>query len=75
MERCTAYGFPAGTPEMAQCVQNEAASSRASAAQRSAAIAQANAQIYAANQASAAANRPVFTNCNRFGNSVNCTSY
>lgn len=70
-KRCTAYGFQPGTPEMAQCIQNEAASSRMASAQRSAAIANANAAF----QANAAANRPRYTSCNRFGNSVNCTTY
>jgi hypothetical protein len=70
-DRCTAYGFVQGTPEMAQCIQQEAASKRQSNAIRGAAIASAN----QANIANANANRVRHTTCNRFGNTVNCSSF
>lgn len=62
--RCVSYGFEPGTPAMAQCIQNESISSRGRASARANA-ASANMQN----------NQPKTTTCNRFGNTVNCTTY
>ena len=61
---CIGYGFTMGTPEMAQCIQTEAVSSRQQNAIRGAAIANAT-----------ALNRPRTYNCNTYGRQVNCTGY
>ncbi|WP_455296463.1 hypothetical protein [Brucella pituitosa] len=65
-KRCSAYGFKAGSTEMAQCLMIESRSSRNSASVRSAIASQsiANSQP-----------RHVTTNCNKFGNNVTCHSY
>lgn len=62
--RCVSYGFSPDTPAMAQCIQNESLSSRGRAAARS------NAAF-----ANMAASQPKTTTCNRFGNTVNCTTF
>ena len=67
-QNCTAYGFKPGTPEMAQCTQMEASNKRSTNATKMANIA-------AINAANANANRIRTTNCNKFGNTVNCTTY
>jgi hypothetical protein len=63
-KRCESYGFPSGTVAMAQCIQSESLSSRGRASAR--------AQAAFANLANS---QPKTTTCNRFGNTVNCTSY
>lgn len=75
LESCKAYGFQPGTPEMAQCIQTEAGSKRQSNATRGAAIAAMNQANIANAQANANANRMRHTTCNRFGSTVNCTTY
>lgn len=65
-KRCAAYGFKAGSTEMAQCLMIESRSSRNSANIRGA-IAN---QSFANSQP-----RSVTTRCNKFGNSVTCNSY
>ena len=62
--RCVSYGFQPGTLAMAQCIQNESISARGRASAR--------AQVALANMA---ASQPKTTTCNRFGNTVNCTTY
>lgn len=62
--RCEAYGFKAGSPAMAQCIQNEANSSRGRASRR--------AQAAFANMANSA---PKQTTCSTYGNMTNCTTY
>lgn len=62
--RCVSYGFQPGTLAMAQCIQNESISSRGRGSAR--------AQAAFANMA---ASQPKTTTCNRFGNTVNCTTY
>ena|SRR5690554_5368024 len=69
-KRCASYGFKPETNEMANCIMAESRSSRG----------QARATMDVASQNMAMQNiasqrRMVTTNCNRFGNSVNCTSY
>lgn len=65
-KRCVTYGFKAGTPEMAQCIMMEANSSRSGARTKMALV----------NHAMMTSQpRTVTTSCNRFGNTVNCTSY
>lgn len=71
VDRCTSYGFKPGTVEMAQCVQQESNGQRSRNSAQIAAAAQVNANIAVAN----AANRPTRTTCNRFGNTVNCTTF
>ncbi len=63
-DKCVAYGFQVGTLPMAQCIQNESISSKD----------RAQAKIAAAS-ASLANSGPKTTTCNRFGNTVNCTTY
>ena len=62
--RCVSYGFEPGTPAMAQCIQNESISSRGRASAR------ANAAFTNIQN-----NQPKTTTCNRFGNTVNCTTF
>lgn len=62
--RCVSYGFEPGTPAMAQCIQNESISSRGRAS------APANAAF-----ANMQNSQPKTTTCNRFGNTVNCTTF
>lgn len=62
--RCVSYGFEPGTPTMAQCIQNESISSRGRASAR------ANAAF-----ANMQNSQPKTTTCNRFGNTVNCTTF
>jgi hypothetical protein len=57
---CTGYGFQPNTPQMAQCVQTESLTARDSMKDSLGSI-QSNSQT-------------TTTNCNRSGNSVNCTS-
>jgi hypothetical protein len=73
--QCLEFGFKYNTPEMAQCIQNQTNQSRRSA---NADFSRALDNFNANNQRmldNAAANRPVQTNCRRWGNQVNCTSY
>jgi len=69
-KRCASYGFQPGTNEMATCIMTESRSSRGQARASMDAASQSMATHAAASQ-----RRTVTTNCNRFGNSVNCTSY
>ncbi|MER8562057.1 hypothetical protein [Mesorhizobium sp. M0578] len=62
--RCVSYGFEPGTPAMAQCIQNESISSRGRASAR------ANAAFTNMQNS-----QPKTTTCNRFGNTVNCTTF
>lgn len=66
-KQCVNYGFKPGTVEMAQCVQMEAVSTRNRASARAARMSQI--------MANSAPQRPVSTTCNRFGSTVNCTSF
>lgn len=61
---CEAYGFKEGTPQMAQCMQNEASSTRAAASQRAASL-----------QAYNTMSRPKTVTCNTFGNITRCNSF
>lgn len=66
---CAGYGYTPGTPEMAHCVQQEAGDHRGMASANMAAMAETMGEM-------SAPRRPVTTtNCTRFGDSVNCTSY
>lgn len=66
---CATYGFEVGTPQMAQCVQQEAGTYSAKASAQAAAAAEMNKPV------APTYTQPVHTNCNRVGNYVNCTSY
>jgi hypothetical protein len=57
---CVTYGFGLNTPQMAQCIQTEAANSRADSRRTMENIADSN--------------RTTSTNCTGFGNSVSCNS-
>ena len=64
---CTQLGLKEGTPDFANCVLRlyenaETVASQGRASRRAAAAAILN-------------NGPTTTNCNKYGNSVNCTSY
>lgn len=74
-QSCTAYGFKPGTPEMAQCIQQEAGNKRSTNTAKMNTWAQINAANANAAQANATANRMRTTNCNKFGSQVNCTTY
>lgn len=65
-KKCASYGFSPNSNEMAQCIMIESRSSQNNAGTRMAIASQ-----------SIAASQPrmVTTNCNRFGNSVHCTSF
>lgn len=65
---CEGYGYVAGTPAMAQCMQQEAGDYRAGAAANMAAL--------STNMANMSQPRPMTTtNCTAIGHNVNCTSY
>jgi hypothetical protein len=71
---CEGYGFVAGTPEMAQCVQQEAGSYRAGASSTMAAISD--------NMAAMSQRQPITvqptttTNCQpSYGGGMRCTSF
>ncbi|MDH7790734.1 hypothetical protein QBD00_001638 [Ochrobactrum sp. AN78] len=64
-KRCSAYGFKAGTPEMAQCIMTESRSSKDRASNQMAVS-----RMITANSVP----RNVMTTCNSFGNTVTCNS-
>lgn len=65
---CTGYGFQAGTPQMAQCMQTEAISARQ--------VAEARRQRALANlDAMSQPQFPRRTNCSQWGQTMNCTTY
>jgi hypothetical protein len=67
-QRCQGYGFKPGTDAMAQCVQQEALAKRQSnSADWRATV--------AAQQAAQQQQRMQTTNCRRFGNQINCTTF
>ncbi|MGO4441577.1 hypothetical protein [Rhizobium sp. RAF56] len=70
-KRCTAYGYAPGTPQMAQCIQTEAAGGRQIAARRSA---EADAMISAAAQPRKSTFNTSHTQCTGAFNTVNCTT-
>lgn len=57
---CVTYGFALNTPQMAQCIQTEATNARTTSNRTFESIANNN--------------RTTTTNCNGFGNTLNCTS-
>lgn len=68
-KRCAAYGFKPGTPEMAQCIENEAQNSQHNNAIRSVAAA----QIFSASQQPV--RRPINCTSTGMGNMVNTSCY
>lgn len=69
-QRCAAYGFKPGTPEMAQCIENEASNRQHNNALRSIAAA----QIMAASQP-APPQRPINCTSTAMGNTLNTNCY
>lgn len=63
-KRCAAYGFPEGSPQMAQCIMSEAGSTRQAASARSTAVSR-----------TVAESQPKHMTCNRFGSTIDCMSY
>lgn len=71
---CSGYGFVRGTPAYAQCrMQIDTNRAQAGAAHRANSLAIARDAFQSMQPVQPA--RPVQTQCNRFGNQVNCTSY
>jgi hypothetical protein len=68
---CASYGFAYKTPAMAQCIATERRSSKQSAdANMDSAM-----QNLQRQQQILEASRPRTTNCNAWGNQLNCTTY
>ena len=60
--QCRGFGFKDGTPEMAQCVQNQTNQSRGSASRQW-------------SNAMESMKGPKTTRCSRIGNTVNCSQW
>ena len=66
--QCLDFGFKDGSPELAQCIQNQTNQSRSAAGNKMDQIARQQQQWN--NQ-----NRVRTTNCSRWGRQINCTTY
>lgn len=76
---CSGYGYAAGTPEMAQCVQQEAGEYRSNASSAMAALSEGMVQAGQPRPSThvieTQAPAMTTTNCNAYGDSMRCTTY
>ena len=69
--QCLGFGFKSGSPEMAQCIQNQYNQSKSRNAQKQAAYERA----YESQMMGNILRRPTTTNSTTFGQNINCISF